>query len=391
MATKTKEKVKVNDVVVPLTSFIETGCIGLDLALSNGKGIPEGGNILLFAMPGSGKTTLIADILRRLLKKYEAIGIPYRAVYIDSENSNVLLNCMGKDANDEQGLSKYITNAEVGRPVEYKEHQLIYYPNINLFSQAEEIFAKYTLEDEEKENQDVRIIIVDSLTNLTSTTLAEVAVDKADFGSNAKERTRFYGKWLSKTRGKNITTIYTSQVRQKQNATAYEDPNRPAVTQADEHNMDVIMKLMKSTDSKRVPLKKVKQKTIDGVVERQTRYILKLSSKGPAHTKNRIWDAVDVDILVKPGCKILNAYTLFNMLEMNNLYKRVNATTFTVSDELRVAFPDVDFGDDKGIAKKDLNVITSVNRGRFVEYLKTNNLYSAVVGEIEDLDDGLTD
>ena len=37
--------------------FIETGNVGLDLALTDGKGLPMGSSTLLWAKPGCGKTT----------------------------------------------------------------------------------------------------------------------------------------------------------------------------------------------------------------------------------------------------------------------------------------------------------------------------------------------
>jgi len=395
MATTKKKNVEAKTVEIfdkHIKSYIETGCVGFDLAVSNGRGLPEGSNLLMFAPPGCGKTTLIADILRRLLKTYELIGVPFRVVYIDTENSKSLLECMGKDPKDpsEIGLKKYITEIHRGEDPDYLPQQLLYYPNVSSFTETEEIYDRYLNNDDQKENQDVKIIVVDSLTNLVSTTLKEVAVDKPDFGSNARERTRFYGKWMARTREKNVTVIYTSQMRQKQNASAYEDPYRAAVTKADEHQMDVIMKLSKSVDSKRTVLKKVKQKTIDGIVEKQTRYVLKLITAKAQATKNRLWDAVDVECLVKPGCKILNAFTVFNLLEQNGLFRRINSINYSATPELAAAFPDIDFGDlEKGQPKRDLNIITSRNMGRFIEYLKNNGLYSATVGIVEDLDDGL--
>ena len=398
MAVKTKKKEEVKETATqdaPLTSFIETDCVGVDLAISNGKGIPVGGNILIYGEPGAGKSTLIADILRRIFIKYEAMGKPFRALYIDSENSLSLLNCMGKrslnDPND-LGLQKYITVAHLGKPFEYKPQQLIYYPNIHSFTEIEEIYDLYLNNATEKEHKDVKIFVVDSLTNLVSTTLQEAAVDKADFGSNARERNRFYGKWLWQTRQQGVITIYTSQMRQKQNATAYENPLKAAVTPADKHNMDVIMQLSKITDSKRVALKKIKQKTIDGVVDVLPRYILKLSTKKTGATKNRIWDAVDVEILVKPGSRVLNSYTVFNMLEENGFYKAQKAGIYTVDSAFKEAVPSIDFKDADGtVSKKDLNAITSVNLKMLEEFLKLNNMYKATIGEIEEPDDGLSE
>ena len=47
MATKEKKKGSIQTVSIDslATSFRETGCVPLDLALTNGKGIPEGGSI----------------------------------------------------------------------------------------------------------------------------------------------------------------------------------------------------------------------------------------------------------------------------------------------------------------------------------------------------------
>lgn len=386
----TIEEIEEEIVLPPLTSFIETDCVGFDLALTNGKGLPEGGNILLFAPPGCGKTTLISDVVRRLLAKHECAGIPFRVVYIDSENSLTLLNCIGKDPKNpnELGLQKYITVVPESGEIPYKPQQLIYYPNLCSFKEAEEVYNRFIEEDNVKENKDIKIIVVDSLTNLISSTLLEADVDKADYGSNARERLRFYQKWMRRTRNKGITVLYTSQMRQKQNASAYEDPLRAAVTKADEHNMDIIAKLSKSTDSKKVVLKKVKQHTIDGVIEKQTRYILKMATTKVAGAKNRVWDAVDVEMLVKPGCKILNAFTVFNMLVENGFYKKLNATTFQVAEEFKVAFADIDLSNTT-IDKKELMTLTSLNIGRIVEYLRNNGMYTAVIGELEELDDGI--
>ena len=80
---------------------------------------------------------------------------------------------------------------------------------------------------------------------------------------------------------------------------------------------------------------------------------------------------------------------MFNILENNGLYKRISSVNYAASEEMAASFPDIDFGDlDKGIPKRDLNIITSNNLGRFVEFLKDNNMYSILVGEAEDIDDG---
>ena len=50
--------------------FVETGDVGLDLALSDGKGLPIGSSTLLWAKPGSGKTTVVADACKRLMLSF---------------------------------------------------------------------------------------------------------------------------------------------------------------------------------------------------------------------------------------------------------------------------------------------------------------------------------
>ena len=62
--------------------FIETGNIGFDLALSNGKGIPVGASVLLWADPGCGKSTILADVSKRLLKRSKKNNIPFKVLYI---------------------------------------------------------------------------------------------------------------------------------------------------------------------------------------------------------------------------------------------------------------------------------------------------------------------
>ena len=96
MATATKKKTKaptISDAVendadkIKSTEYIETGDVGLDIVLTDGKGIPLGANIMLFGMPGPGKTTLLGDTVKRLLDKYEKAGLPFRIHYVDAESS----------------------------------------------------------------------------------------------------------------------------------------------------------------------------------------------------------------------------------------------------------------------------------------------------------------
>ena len=75
--------------------YLQTGNLGFDLALTDGKGIPIGGSILLWSTPGVGKTTVVGDICKRLLLQTEGSEEPFRIMYIDTEGSKELLYHLG--------------------------------------------------------------------------------------------------------------------------------------------------------------------------------------------------------------------------------------------------------------------------------------------------------
>ena len=75
--------------------YVETGNVGLDLALSNGKGLPMGSSVLFWAKPGSGKTTVVADACRRLIQKYKANGETFKVLYIAIEDCIELMRSLG--------------------------------------------------------------------------------------------------------------------------------------------------------------------------------------------------------------------------------------------------------------------------------------------------------
>ena len=96
MATKAKKgNIKTVDIESLATSFRETGCVPLDLALTNGRGIPEGGSVLFFANSGCGKTTIFADMCKNVLERALEKGEDYKIVYVDIEGSRDLLLSMG--------------------------------------------------------------------------------------------------------------------------------------------------------------------------------------------------------------------------------------------------------------------------------------------------------
>lgn len=382
------EEVKTANKPKPV-EFVESGNIGLDLALTNGRGIPLGSNIMFFGKPGHGKTTIFGDMICRILNNYKKAGIPFRIHYIDTENSRELLESLG--------AFDFVYDNE-----EYMPQQLIYHPNVQTFEQAEDILdriigkivkEKLVVDKNDNWRKDIKLIFIDSMTNLISNSQLANAVNKADYGDNAKARKKFYLKYLSRLREFGSTTFWTSQVSVKQNAGTYEDPNKIAASEFDQHNMEIIIKLVKSTDSKRTELKKVTIKTIDGEQEVQTRYITKLYPGQAQYTKNRFGQDIPVEILVKPGKYVINTYTIKNILEMNKCIKKVGKETWSMSDELASFLgPDV-ITDDiniKEIPVKTFNTICSYNVGKLVMFAKQNGIYSVTVGEADkDPDDGL--
>ena len=389
----TKKKVDVaKEVAEPKApkevEFIETGDIGLDLALTNGKGIPLGSNIMFFGKPGHGKTTIFGDMIKRLLVRYQKANIPFRIHYIDSENSRELLTSLG--------VFDFVYDNE-----DYAPQQVIYHPNVQTFEEAEEILDrivgkivkdKLVVDKNDVWRKDVKLIFIDSMTNLISKTQLANNVDKADYGDNAKARKKFYLKYLARLREFGSTTFWTSQVSVKQNIlNQYEDPNKLAASEFDQHNMEIIVKLVKSTDSKRTELKKVKVMTIDGEQEVQTRYITKLYPGQVQYTKNRFGQDIPVEILVKPGKYVINAFTIKNVLEMNKCIKMLDKDTWTMCDDLATYLgPDVlkDL-DPKALSPRDVNIICSNNTGKLVKYAKDREIYKVTVGEAKEPDDGL--
>ena len=67
------------------TQYTETCNVGFDLALTNGKGLPRGTSVLFYADPACGKTTLLADVSKRLIQVTQGTEEPFKVLYIASE------------------------------------------------------------------------------------------------------------------------------------------------------------------------------------------------------------------------------------------------------------------------------------------------------------------
>jgi hypothetical protein len=218
-------------------------------------------------------------------------------------------------------------------------------------------------------------------------------VDKADFGDNARARKKLYGKWLSNIQAMDITQFWSVQMAQKQNVQAFEDPKKPAVSEFDKHNMDIIVKLTASKDTKRTDINKVKFNTLQGEQEDIPKYVVKLDPGQAAHTKNRHGQNLAVDVMLWRGKGIVNAYMVRRMLEAYKLVSN-EKDMYALSPEL-VEFLGPDALDQAGITDVNkvkrsptMNKLCSYNADRIVEWFKAKDIYKMKVG-VTDVDDGL--
>lgn len=373
VAELTEDIAKKNEEGTQLSSeYIETGCVGFDLALTNGKGIPAGSMISMFAPPGVGKTTISADILYRVLDKMESEKKDFKAVYIDVEGSRELLRSMGLQRFIDSGsLLLKDTDALKG--------------DIS-FDKVEEIYQAVLEGKDEYKN--VKMIIIDSLTGVTSKTLLEASVDKADFGSNAKERERFYRKYVPKLKQKKIINIFICQVRRNQGASnnPYASQTRAATSELDQHWMDFIIKFAKKESASNTGITKVKVVTAEGVQEVTKRYLLGMTTKGDG-CKNRYGDMPQITMLVERGKRIINTFTMRKLLETLK-YVSKEKKTWKFHSDLCTLIGHEDYID-KELTEYECNTAIRENILVIKKFLKDQDLYKAVISEETIEDDGM--
>lgn len=365
------------------TVYIESGDVGLDIVLTDGKGIPLGANIMLFGLPGTGKTTLIGDFLKRILDKYKKAGIPLRVHYVDAESSRELLASTG--------VMEYVYDKE-----EYAPQQVIYHEHVNSFAYLEEVYERV---QDPKDNwgKEIRFIIIDSVTKLAADSQLDNEVNKADFGDNARARKKLYLKWLADIQALDITQFWVSQMSTKQNAQMFEDPKKPAVSDFDMHNMDIILKLTANKDTKNVDINKIKYNTIQGVQEDIPKYLLKLDPGQNKYSKNRYGQNIPLEIMLWRGHGVINAYAVRKILEAHGFIQKVDDQNFSMSQILadylgpdalaQAGIKNID----KFKRKPSLNALCSRNNNTLVEFIKSNNAYCMKLNNEEetDEDDGL--
>ena len=295
--------------------YLETGNIGFDLALTNGKGIPIGCSVLLWAEPACGKSTVLADVSRRLLEYSERAGVPFKVLYLDIEGSSKLIRDMG--------LGQYI------------DKKTLIHVNKLLSWRTIEAFYNEVMSGKNPAFKDVKLIIIDSVNNIQSDATTSKSVADGDFGSRAKERTNFYSKFFPKCKELGITTFLISQVRQNLDASPMVmDKKKAAVSWADKHNVDIILKCSKvlsSPDTKKIETATAFDKHVDVVG-----YVFRMDSSAN-DCKNRFFLGSRAELYVNKGKNVDNAYALRKLLEFNNL---INASGgwFAFSKDICQAF-----------------------------------------------------
>ena len=246
------------------TEYIETCDVGLDLALTNGLGLPLGASVLLYAEPGCGKTTLLGDTSRRLIAQAKQKGEPFKVLYLASEGSRELLKKLGLEEFMRSGDFIYVEKPLTWRLVE------TYY---------EAVLQGY------KAYKDVKMVVIDSINTVLSDQNQIKSVADGDFGSKAKERTGFYSKYLPRCAEKGVATFLVAQIRNNQDATTpYASKEKAAASFPDLHSVEIIIRCGKKTSL--TETKKVVVKTVFGEVKEQKKYVLSLNSSA-GNCKNR--------------------------------------------------------------------------------------------------------
>ena len=332
------------------TVYMPTGNIGFDLALSEGKGLPIGASILLWADPGCGKSTLLADISKRLLDGSKARGEAFRVLYIAAEGSRTLMNDMG--------LGEYMDSK-----------QFIYVERCLTWRQIEILYDEI-LNGKHEIYKDVKVVIIDSVNNILSDANIKKSSADGDYGTRAKERSSFYSKFFPVCKERGVNTFLISQVRHNQDAVSmYGDAKKAAVSYADKHNVDIILKCSKSTSTNNSDIDENYTTTIFAKEKDVEKFILRMTSCA-ADCKNRYCKGLPSEVLMVQGKGADNAYVIRKLLEAYKLVKS-GGGWYSFDPVLAEAlkFPT------NNLRKDALMDLIRTNAGLLVDYLKENGYY----------------
>jgi RecA/RadA recombinase len=342
--------------------FKFSSCIPLDLGLTDGKGIPIGVPIMFWAEPGTGKTTIVADMLYRILAKQQSLPDKEkeRVLYVDLEHSANLLCSMG--------LQKFIDDGTL----------ILCCADIN-FNDLEGLFTAAIEGVEGFEN--IKYIVVDSITSVQSQELEDKSVSAGDFGSNAKARSRFYPKYLPKLLEKKITSFWISQVRHNKDAMGpYDSKVKAAVSELDLHYMEIIGKLTKR-ETGNGELAKKKVKTSDGnEIEVPMMLMLTLKTYGNP-CKNRFGRIPEIKMLVEPGKRVINAYNLRLLILTNKLATEVGGKikkAYISTQELADIIENPEIAN-KELSAKEFNKLLQKNATKLENKLSEQGLFKHTI------------
>ena len=335
--------------------YLETGNVGLDLALTDGKGLPLGSSILLWADPGIGKTTVVGDLCKRLIKQYNTKKKPFKVLYLATEDSSGLLASMGL--------------------WEYKDKQDFIYIGKGLcWRQIEAIYTKI-LDGKQEPWKDIKLVVIDSVGNVLSDQNLKNSSADGDYGTRNRERGAFYSKIFPRCKETGLCTILISQARQKQGAGLYEDPTKAAVSKVDLHNVDIIVKCTKASNN--TDASRIKEKTIFGTDKVTNKYIFKMDSKASS-CKNRYVRGNAVELLIEKGKAVHNEYAVRKMLEGNGFMK-YSGGYYSFSPELCEAFK----LPDKKMRTATANDLIIQHMGELIALLKKAGKYKVGISEVE--------
>jgi RecA/RadA recombinase len=334
--------------------YIETGNVGLDLALTDGKGLPMGSSTLFWAKPGSGKTTIVADASRRLIQAAKNRGEVFKVLYLGVEDSKELMYSLGMGEYMESGDFLY-----VGQSLCWRQIETFYEAAIKGYGKCE----------------GVRLIIIDSINNVLSDQNMKNSIADGDYGTKARERSSFYSKFLPLCKEHGISSFFISQVRKRQNAGPYEDQNRAAVSDVDLHNVDIILKC--SSFSDKTDASKIEEETAFGKDKVASKCIFKMDSKA-ADCKNRYFKGNAVELLFEKGKCVWNYYTIKKLLTGNKLIKGTGGW-YTFDPDICASF---NIPENK-LRNTEINNIVQEHAGDFVELLKKMGKYKVGIKETE--------
>lgn len=197
------------------TEFFHSGSTVFDEILSNGKGIPKGYMIEVAAPYGVGKSTLFLTVAKYLCSEGR------RVVFIDTEEG------LNDDMMESFGL------------VEYSNNNYFYRMQCNKFKNVEDILDNVLVQ-----GTPIDVIMIDSVTNLVTTTLVEKSVEESiQPGFQARPLDIFLKKYRTKSRDVGVTMMFINQFRST--IGMYGSQQQAAGGNALKHTMDIRVEMKK--------------------------------------------------------------------------------------------------------------------------------------------------